>query len=163
MANRSERLKRIHARLVVEQATHLVKTPCWLWQGAIGAGGYGLVQTGRRSPAGNRMPSYVHRVMYEDTIGPVPEGKVLDHLCRVRHCCNPEHLESVSERTNIVRGEGISADYAVRDECGRGHPKTPENRYMRPDGKGWCCLPCMRLRGRKHYRKANDARKAAIG
>lgn len=99
--------------------------------------------------------------MYERLVGPVPTGKELDHICRVRACWRPEHLQPVSHATNVVRGVSIAADYAVRDECGRGHPKTPENRYYRPDGKGWTCLPCARLRATAQYRQANEAKRKA--
>jgi hypothetical protein len=68
-------------------------TPCWIWQRGIDAAGYGRV-------AGTR----AHRVFYERHVGPIPEGLTIDHLCRVRSCCNPAHLEPVTAVENVSRG-----------------------------------------------------------
>lgn len=70
---------------------------CWLWRGAAAGGGYGhLLVDGRFVQA--------HRYAYETLIGPIPEGLELDHLCRVRRCVRPEHLEPVTRGENIRRG-----------------------------------------------------------
>jgi HNH endonuclease len=74
------------------------ETPCHLWQLAKNHNGYGQVST----PAGMAL---AHRVYYEERYGPVPEGTELDHLCRVRACVNPEHLEPVSHAENCRRGQ----------------------------------------------------------
>ena len=66
---------------------------CWEWNGAIGSLGYGSYST-----------KLAHRLMYEDVRGPIPEALVLDHLCRVRHCVNPDHLEPVTLSENVRRG-----------------------------------------------------------
>lgn len=73
---------------------------CWLWQGAITGQGYAYVNRGRRLGAVR-----AHRALYEIEVGPVPEGLDLDHLCRVRHCVNPQHLEPVTRQKNVDRGE----------------------------------------------------------
>lgn len=147
--------ERIRARTIVEQVTRLAgSTPCFTWQGCT-TNGYGTIQAGKRSLAGNRVPSYVHVLMYQILVGPIPDGMELDHWCRNRACWNPEHTEPVTRRTNIARGRSIVADYMVRDECGRGHPKTTENQYVRPDGKGVMCLPCRKLRSRRDYHQNN--------
>jgi hypothetical protein len=62
-----------------------------------------------------------HRVAYEALVGPIPDGLQLDHLCRVRCCCNPQHLEPVTCRENLLRGEGPTATNAAKDVCKRGH------------------------------------------
>lgn len=72
---------------------------CWIWQGAKTHGGYGVVGV-----PGCRKNAVAHRVMYEREVGPIPGGLDLDHLCRVRHCINPDHLEPVTRRVNIERG-----------------------------------------------------------
>lgn len=73
---------------------------CWIFAGARSAAGYGVVGAGPRG-TGNRT---THRVSYEHFIGHVPSGMELDHLCRVRACCNPDHLEPVTRLENIMRG-----------------------------------------------------------
>ena len=72
-------------------------TGCWRWTGARHTGGYGLVRY-----RGDLL--YTHRAAYEAWKGRIPEGYVVDHLCRVRECCCPEHLEAVPQRENTIRG-----------------------------------------------------------
>ena len=55
---------------------------------------------------------YAHRWAWEQAKGPIPKGLVVDHLCRVRWCCNPDHMELVTNRENILRGISPSADHA---------------------------------------------------
>lgn len=100
---------------------------CWQWTGAIELSqGYGQIRTG--GPGGGRR-TRAHRVAYELYVGPIPEGLQIDHLCRNRGCVNPSHLEAVDSRTNTLRGEGISAQYARRTICGKGHSLEGENLY----------------------------------
>jgi transposase len=73
------------------------KSPCWIWQLKISKFGYG-----KRKIAGKEEPA--HRIFYEAKYGKVPEGLCLDHLCRVRCCVNPDHLEAVTELENKRRG-----------------------------------------------------------
>ncbi len=72
-------------------------TPCWIWQRHISDYGYGITKRD-----GKTMPA--HKAYYEAKHGPVPEGLQLDHLCRVRECCNPDHVEPVSSLENSHRG-----------------------------------------------------------
>lgn len=74
------------------------ETACWLWQGEMNRNGYGRVWVN-----GKRLMA--HRVVYESLRGPIGEGLLLDHLCRNRACCNPDHLEPVTHRENTLRGE----------------------------------------------------------
>lgn len=125
--------------------------PCWMWTGHVNPeDGYGYFNTGDRvSAAGNRMPTQAHIVSARLVGKPCPDGKEWDHFCRQRPCVNPAHLDAVMHRENLRRGLSIVGDYMAEQTCKRGHPKTPENRYQRPDGKGSQCLPCVRLRTRK--------------
>lgn len=74
---------------------------CWLWTGAITSGGYGSAGGGPRVA---RWGAYAHRMAYQALIGPIPQGLQLDHKCRIRSCCNPDHLEPVTNRENTIRG-----------------------------------------------------------
>lgn len=107
---------------------------CWIWRGSTSTVGYGQFHVwGRLVTA--------HRFVYELYVGPIPEGLVLDHLCRNRQCVNPAHLEPVTHRINILRGEGAGARNAAKEECPRGHPLTPEN--VRPSPRGFRrCSTC---------------------
>lgn len=70
---------------------------CWLWRGALTERGYGLLRDGRRRVR-------AHRAFYQELVGPVPDGLVLDHLCRNPSCVNPGHVEPVTQAENIRRG-----------------------------------------------------------
>lgn len=70
------------------------KTPCWVWQRSVTPNGYGKLAD-----------RYAHRMYYEQNVGPIPDGMELDHLCRVRQCCRPDHLEPVPHTVNIRRGD----------------------------------------------------------
>lgn len=101
---------------------------CLVWTGAPRAD-YGLVML-----RGKRFG--VHRVTYEYIVGPIPRGLVLDHLCRNTRCVNPEHLEPVTDRVNILRGTSFSAQNAVKTTCPNGH----EYDTAIPGGRG--CRTC---------------------
>lgn len=114
---------------------------CWRWTDAPKDTGYGTISLRRRIV-------YAHRFSYESFVGPIPDGLVIDHLCRNRRCVNPAHLEPVTNRENIyIRSVGFFAPY-VRGECQRGHPLTTENVYVRPKGGARMCKPCQRMRTR---------------
>lgn len=119
---------------------------CWVWRGAtVGRKGYGCI----RSRQGARM---AHRFFYENLVGPIPDGLVLDHLCRNRLCVNPAHLEPVTDRENILRGEGLAAICAARTHCACGKPLT----RTKKDGHGGVsryCLDCATARSRALRRK----------
>ena len=82
--------------------------------------------------------------------GPVPDGIEIDHLCRVRHCANPEHLEAVTPTENTMRGEGVGAKNARLTHCKHGHPLSGDNLYIvtRAGGKRRrVCRTCDLSRG----------------
>lgn len=98
---------------------------CWLWIGCKTAAGYGRM-------GAYADEHYVHRLSYEHHVGPIPEGLVIDHLCRVRNCVNPDHLEPVTRRENGRRGETPWGDNARKTHCIRGHEFTDDNTYRKP-------------------------------
>jgi len=110
---------------------------CWIWQ-ASGARGYGLFWNGTRQTA-------AHRFAYESVKGPIPPGLVLDHLCRNPPCVNPAHLEAVTDRVNLLRGDTIPARHAAKTHCPQGHPYSGENLYVGPTGRRGCriCRPSV--------------------
>lgn len=109
---------------------------CWIWTAGTRSTGYGHYWTGERDVSS-------HRHAYEHLVGSIPEGLVIDHLCRNRLCCNPAHMEPVTNRENVRRG--AAAVVLNTGRCKHGHEMTPENTYVRKDG--WTnCRACGRAR-----------------
>lgn len=113
---------------------------CWLWSGALDVGGYGKI--GVSEGRGKKRVLATHRVMFVAKNGDPGGGLDLDHLCRVRSCCNPAHLEAVPRRENLMRGMTIVASYAASTECPSGHPRSAENTYITPGSGHRQCQPC---------------------
>lgn len=140
-------------RRIAERAVVDPETGCWVWPGARRAGGYGHIGWQSKNV---RSYQSTHRAMYEACVGPVPGGLDLDHLCRNRACCNPEHLEPVTRRENLLRGVTITAERAARTHCPQGHPYDEGNTY-RDRRNRRSCRECGRIHSRAYWR----ARRAA--
>jgi hypothetical protein len=120
---------------------------CWIWTGYVISSGYG--QFGKRTRA--------HRYVYELLVGPIPDGLILDHLCRVRRCVNPDHLEPVTMAENTRRGYSPWSKRSRQRYCKRGHPLAGSN--LSQGGRGTRrCLACHREgeRRRRARRCAED-------
>ncbi len=115
---------------------------CWLWTGAKTKYGYGMIWVGGRY-------AMAHRYSYERFVGPIPKGLDIDHLCRVIACVNPAHLEPVTHRENLLRGNTVAAAHAAVTHCPQGHEYTPENTYVSPQGER-NCRACGRERDRRY-------------
>ena len=115
---------------------------CWLWTGHCYGNGYAAMSWQGRQ-------QLLHRLSYEQLVGPIPDGMEIDHLCRKRNCVNPEHLEPVSRRENVRR--------AMRLSCVNGHLFTPENTWIGNDGKRYC-RECRRVRNREQWRRKQAAK-----
>jgi hypothetical protein len=145
-----ERMKRLTQEAPAPEGAP-VQGPCWLWQGSVTAAGYGQVHV-RHEAGGSSHPGFAHRVGYEALLGPVPDGLQLDHLCRVRHCWNPDHLEPVTPQINALRGVGHAAKNAAKTQCPAGHDLTdPANVYRNPRNPNHRqCRECRRRNRRAH-------------
>lgn len=124
----------------------MIRDFCWLWATtAVDGGGYGVF--GRRiEPRGRTVMFKAHRVMYEDKYGEVPNGTELDHLCRQSLCINPDHLEPVTHKENVLRGLSPPAQKARQETCLKGHPF----RDRRTKRGNRVCLSCKAERQRKY-------------
>ena len=117
---------------------------CWNWLGALDYKGYGKFQLR------TKWNVVAHRVAFEISTGKeIPEGKVIDHLCRNRRCQNPEHMEIVEPKENTLRGCSDPANNARKTLCSEGHPIS----HIQPSGKRICSL-CANRRSRK-FRNEN--------
>jgi hypothetical protein len=125
---------------------------CWLWTGYIKPNGYATFY-----PGGGRHVDkvYVHRWAYEATRGPIPEGLEVDHLCNVRHCVNPAHLEAVSRRENLDRRNDTQGwqrlpvrgqPRALKTHCKHGHAFDEVNTYWHSGYR--YCRACRASRGK---------------
>lgn len=138
-------MKRDHRPHTIRFWDRVEITPsCWLWIGQLDRDGYGRFRILGTS-------ILAHRWSYEQAHGPIPPGKQLDHLCRVRRCVNPSHLEPVDPAENTRRGQP-----ATKTHCINGHEFTPENTYMRTATSGGRrgCRTCNREQARR-YRQRN--------
>ena len=114
---------------------------CWLWLPKKERNGYGRVRV-------NNKRLGVHVVSYLLTGKNIPNGMVIDHLCRVRHCVNPQHLEVVTRGENVLRGNGVTAQHAKQTHCKRGHPFNNANTLRIKNGRD--CKSCNRIRQKEY-------------
>lgn len=103
---------------------------CWVWTGFCYQG-YGRLRYG------NFKTRKAHRIIYELLKGPIPNGLEPDHLCKVRSCVNPDHIEPVTRIENLNRSATLGVVNRAKTHCPRGHEYTPQNTYSR-FGRRYC-------------------------
>lgn len=112
---------------------------CLEWIASVNNSGYGTFATG------GGVSTVAHRWSYEHHRGPIPDGLHLDHLCRNRRCVNPDHLEAVPCRVNLLR----SAGNAAKTHCPQGHPYAGENLSITRTTGSRVCITCRRANARR--------------
>lgn len=135
-------------RLIICEPS-VLPTGCWIYPGCDHGNGY------RRASLDGWM-QYVHRVVYVFFCGAIPDGLELDHLCRNRACANFEHVEPVTRKVNILRGEmDPGAPRRNKTHCPYGHPYSGDN--LRLDVRGYrACWTCIRQRRRERRRRLRE-------
>lgn len=133
--------QRIAGKYIIDQTSG-----CWLWAAAKFLSGYGCIRVEGKTLG-------AHRYTYENLVGLVPADKELDHLCRVRHCINPAHLEPVTKQENISRGE-VGSNSAEKTHCPAGHELAGDNIYKYRGKRG--CRECRRASQRAWKKRRKD-------
>lgn len=140
---------RIEIGSVPADGSRPLDTPCWLWTGGKFPAGYGSCWLNGRS-------QLVHRVIWEAVHGPPPPREsleVVDHVCRVRACCNPAHLELVSATENQLR----RADSRGATHCANGHPWADNERPVRGKPNQRTCRSCGREKARRYRQRRKSS------
>lgn len=136
---------------------HVMPIPesgCWVWMRGLLSNGYGITYVAGKQRV-------VHRVTYERKYGPVPVGLQLGHKCRVRSCCNPDHVEPVTQAENQRRGVGVCAKKSRQTHCLNGHELNDENTYPKRRMQGHrTCKICRRTYALGYQRRLRAARAA---
>jgi HNH endonuclease len=136
-------------------STVVSQSGCWLWTAHCSRDGYGRLWDGERrvSP---------HRWIYSELVGPIPPGLEMDHLCRTRNCVNPEHLEPVTHRENILRGVSPPALHARKTHCPQGHEYTAENTLVSSPRGVRVCRTCKRASDRRYKARLRTGREQGV-
>ncbi len=132
LATEMVRSERFTSKYVLRKSEWM-EQPCWAWIAGCNKGGYGQYHFNGRAHG-------AHRVSYMGHIGPIADGLQIDHLCERKICCNPDHLDIVTDAEHRRRGR------FRHTHCKRGHEQFADNVYTYPDGK-FTCHVCMKIHG----------------
>lgn len=142
-------IKRILNRVNVDE------NDCWLFQGAKQSDGYGVVKHREKA-------KLAHRITYFVFKGKIPKGEEIDHLCKTRNCCNPNHLEAVTHAENIRRGDAKKAFLKMRKNqthCKRGHKFDEKNtryKYRKNGVVHRNCIACEKFKYKQRKERKDD-------
>lgn len=142
----TKELKRIFSKICIHPDLQHDGTPCWIWCNSRNEDGYGASNFKGKGES-------AHRLLFAWLIHPLPRGgqaKQLDHLCRRPSCCNPLHLEFVSPRENVLRGNGVAAKCARKTRCLNGHELNGDNLIYSTD-RVRICRTCFHTRSTAYY------------
>ena len=136
----------------------IIKTGnCWEWTGTIQPNGYGQFTN-------NNKKIMAHRFAYELWVETIPEGLVIDHICKNHSCVNPDHLEAVTQKENCLRGDGGKHGNHIKGKnhpesqkthCPQGHEYTGNNLYIDPKGHRYC-ISCRKNHDKRRYKLEGD-------
>ena len=126
-------------------------TYCWNWTGKQNSKFYGYFWY-------NQTTAQAYRFSYETFRGPIPEGLEIDHLCRNTSCVNPDHLEVVTRRENLLRGSSPVGINVRKLHCVHGHPFNEKNTRVDPKSGSRYCKTCCRKNAVRYYHAKKDRR-----
>ena len=127
---------------------------CWLWVGPKNRDGYSCPYLGRIGKTPHK--TFGHRAVWRMLRGEIPDRMTIDHLCLVKHCVNPDHMQIVTNESNVELGAVVQGERST--ECRRGHPRTPENTHYMKNQR--TCAVCRRESAQAKYQIVRDSRLA---
>ena len=138
------------AKRILDNIAPCPLTGCWFWLGAVHRGSSGRAKNAYGVTSVSGKYARAHRASYEAFVGAIPPGMVVDHLCRQSTCVNPGHLELVTNKENVLRGDGLSAANARVKKCRLGHELVVGKRGS---GTRRFCATCRKESKRRYVER----------